>query len=275
MELALVQLGIEPSAVETNLDRASDAVADAAADGADLVALPEQFVVGFFAFDDYPDHAAGLDDPLFDRLAEMAADNGVGLVAGSTVEDLAASAAAGYDVPAEEGYANTAVVFDREGQQRGVYRKHHLFGYESAESELLVPGETLGVVDFAGVTIGVTTCYDLRFPALYRRLVDRGVDLVVVPSAWPYPRIEHWETLGRARAIESLCYVAAVNGVGSFPAAETTLCGRSAVYDPWGTPRVRAGDEPATLHAEIDPDEVASVRDSFPALDDRRSDRWT
>jgi predicted amidohydrolase len=270
MRLAVVQLGIDSGAVETNLDRASDAIADAAADGADLVALPEQFVIGFFAFDDYPDHAAGLDDPLFDRLAGMAADNDVGLVAGSTVEDLAASAAAGYDVPATDGYANTAVVFDRDGCQRGVYRKHHLFGYESAESRLLVPGETLGVVDFAGVTIGITTCYDLRFPALYRQLVDRGVELVVVPSAWPYPRIEHWETLGRARAIETLCYVAAVNGVGSFPAAETTLCGRSAVYDPWGTPRVRAGDEPVTLHVDIDPDEVASVRASFPALDDRR-----
>lgn len=274
MQLALVQLEIEAGAVETNLDRASDAVADAAADGADLVALPEQFVVGFFAFDDYPDHAAGLDDQLFDRLAAMAADNDVGLIAGSTVEDLAASAATDHDVPASEGYANTAVFFDREGRRRGVYRKHHLFGYESAESELLVPGEKLDIVEFEGVTVGVTTCYDLRFPALYRRLVDRGVELVVVPSAWPYPRVEHWRTLGRARAIENLCYVATVNGAGSFPDAETTLCGRSTVYDPWGTARASTGETPATISVDIDPDEVASVRASFPALDDRRRDRW-
>ena len=270
MELALAQLEIEPGAVETNLTRAAEAVAAAAANGADLVVLPEQFVVGFFAFDDYPVHAAGFDDALFGRLATMAADNDVGLVAGTTVEDLSASAASGYDVPAEEGYANTAVFFDREGDRRGVYRKHHLFGYDSAESELLVPGEGLPTVDFEGLTVGMTTCYDLRFPELYRRLVDRGAELVVVPSAWPYPRVEHWKTLGRARAIENLCYVATTNGAGAFPDAETTLCGRSTVYDPWGTTVASVGAEPTRLTATVDPQQVRDVRDSFPALDDRR-----
>ncbi|MFW6321711.1 MAG: nitrilase-related carbon-nitrogen hydrolase, partial [Halohasta sp.] len=239
-------------------------------DGADLVVLPEQFVVGFFAFDAYPEVAAGLDDPLFDRLAAMAADNDVGLIAGTTVEDLAASAAAGYETPADSGYANTAVVYDRDGERLGVYRKHHLFGYESAESRLLVPGDRLAVVDFEGLTVGVTTCYDLRFPELYRRLVDRGVELIAVPSAWPYPRVEHWTTLGRARAIENLCYVAATNGSGTFPEAGSTLCGRSAVYDPWGEPLCIAGEEPTRLSAEIDPDRPAEVRETFPALRDRR-----
>jgi predicted amidohydrolase len=270
MELALAQLQIEPGAVEANLSRAADAVAAAADDGADLVVLPEQFVVGFFTFDDYPTHAAGLDDPLFDRLAELAVENSVGLVAGTTVEDLAASAAAGYDVPADSGYANTAVFFDRDGSQRGVYRKHHLFGYESAESELLVPGETLDVVDFEGLTVGMTTCYDLRFPELYRQLVDRGVELVVVPSAWPYPRVEHWKTLGRARAIEDLCYVATTNGSGTFPEADATLCGRSTVYDPWGTTMASAGDEPTRFAVEVDSQRVREIRERFPALGDRR-----
>ena len=270
MQLALAQLDIEPSGVEANLAAAADAVAAAAEDGADLVVLPEQFVVGFFAFDDYPAHAAGLDGELFARLAAMAAENTVGLVAGTTVEDLAASAAAGYEVPAEEGYANTAVFFDRDGSQRAVYRKHHLFGYESAESELLVPGERLPTVDFEGLTVGMTTCYDLRFPELYRQLVDRGAELIVVPSAWPYPRVEHWRTLGRARAIENLCYVATTNGAGVFPEADTQLCGRSTVYDPWGTTVASVGAEPTRLTATVDPQRVRDVRDSFPALDDRR-----
>jgi predicted amidohydrolase len=270
MEVAAIQLGVEPGAIEANLDRAREAVAEAAAEGADLAILPEQFLVGFFAFDDYPTQAAGLDDPLFDRLAEMAADNDIALVAGSVVESLAASAAAGYDVPAADGYANTSVFFDRDGQRRGVYRKHHLFGYDSAESELLVAGDSLSVVEFGGLTIGTTTCYDLRFPSLYRRLLDRGVDCLVVPSAWPYPRIEHWETLGRARAIENLSYLIAVNGTGSFPAADSTLCGRSAIYDPWGTARAAAGDESTTITATIEPAAVEEVRSSFPALDDRR-----
>ncbi|MFO7834286.1 MAG: carbon-nitrogen family hydrolase [Halohasta sp.] len=270
MELALVQLAIEPADVDGNLTRAEEAVAAAAEDGADLVVLPEQFVVGFFAFDDYPTHAAGLDDSLFDRLAAMAADNDVGLVAGTTVEDLAASAAAGYDVPADDGYANTAVFFDREGSRRGIYRKHHLFGYDSAESERLVAGDRLQTVDFEGLTVGMTTCYDLRFPTLYRRLVDRGAELIVVPSAWPYPRVEHWRTLGRARAIENLCYVAATNGAGTFSDAKTTLCGRSTVYDPWGTTLASIGDEPGRLTATVEADRVRSVREEFPALRDRR-----
>jgi len=270
MQVAAIQLDIEPEAVEANLDRAREAVADAATAGADLAVLPEQFCVGFFAFDAYPTHAAGLDDPLFDRLAELAADNDIALVAGSVVESLADSAAAGYDVPAMKGYANTSAFFDRDGTRRGIYRKHHLFGYESAEAELLVAGDSLSVVEFEGLTIGTTTCYDLRFPSLYRRLLDRGVDCLVVPSAWPYPRIEHWETLGRARAIENLSYVIAVNGAGSFPAADATLCGRSTIYDPWGTARAAAGDEPTTLTASVEPAVVDRVRSAFPALDDRR-----
>jgi len=271
MKLALAQLRIEPSAVEANLSRAAEAVESAAADGADLVVLPEQFVIGFFAFDDYPEYAAGLDGRLFDRLADMAADNGVGVVAGTTVEDLGATAAAGYETPAEDGYANTAVFYDRDGSQCGVYRKHHLFGYDSAESELLVAGDGLPTVDFEGLTVGMTTCYDLRFPALYRRLVDRGAELIVVPSAWPYPRVEHWRTLGRARAIENLCYVATTNGAGTFPDADATLCGRSTVYDPWGTTLASIGDEPGRLTATVEADRVRSVREGFPALRDRRN----
>ena len=270
MKVAAIQHDIEPGAVEANLQQAREAVADAAAEGADLAVLPEQFLVGFFAFDDYPTQAAGLDAPLVGRLADLAADNDIALVAGSIVEDLAASAAAGYDVPAAEGYANTSVFFDRDGSQRGVYRKHHLFGHESAESELLVAGDSLSVVEFEGLTIGTTTCYDLRFPSLYRRLLDRGVDCLVVPSAWPYPRIEHWETLGRARAIENLSYLIAVNGTGSFPSADAQLCGRSAIYDPWGTARAAAGDESTTITATVEPAVIEEVRSSFPALDDRR-----
>ena len=270
MQLAVVQLEITPGEPETNLSRAADAVERAADNGADLVVLPEQFLVGFFAFDAYATHAAGLDGEIFDRLAALAADNSVGLVAGTTVEDLAASAAAGYDVPATEGYANTAVLFDRDGEIQAVYRKRHLFGYDSTEAELLVAGESLPVVDFEGLSVGMTTCYDLRFPELYRELADQGAELVVVPSAWPYPRVEHWKTLGRARAIENLCYVATTNGSGTFPEADSRLCGRSTVYDPWGTTLASSDDDPTLLTVEIDPQRVDAIQESFPALDDRR-----
>ena len=99
-------------------------------------------------------------------------------------------------------------------------------------------------------------------------MVDAGVDCVLVPSAWPYPRVEHWRTLGRARAIENLAYVGAVNGSGRF--GDDALCGRTAVYDPWGTTLASAGAEPTTVTAEVDADRVAAVREEFPALRDRR-----
>jgi len=268
VKLALAQLRIEGSQVADNVERAVSAIETAASQGADLVALPEVFDVGYFAFDRYDYAAEGLDGDRLKTIADVAAANDVGVLAGSVVEDLAASAAAGIDTPADEGLANTSVFFDRSGTRRAVYRKHHLFGYGSAEQELLTPGESLTTVDFEGFTVGMTTCYDLRFPSLYRDLVDRGVTLVLVPSAWPYPRVEHWQLFTRTRAVENQVYLGAVNGVGAFE--DATLLGRSAVYDPWGTILASAGDEEALVAADLDPERVTEVREEFPALADRR-----
>jgi predicted amidohydrolase len=266
LTLALAQVRVEAGAVDANVERALAAVSRAADRGADLVALPELFNVGYFAFDLYSRNAEPFEGETFTRLREAAAENGIAVLAGSIVEDLAATD----DVatPADGGLANTAALFDAEGELRLVYRKHHLFGYESAESELLVPGERLETATVGGVTVGVTTCYDLRFPELYRRLVDDGVELVLVPSAWPYPRVEHWTTLSRARAIENQAYVATINGSGAFE--DATLLGRSSVYDPWGIRLASSGDDPALVTAEVDPATIADVRAEFPALRDRR-----
>lgn len=266
MKLALAQLSIEAGQVEDNVDRAIEAIASAARDGADLVALPEVFNVGYFAFDLYGRNAEPIDGSTLSRLSTAAEDHGVAVLAGTIVEDLAATEAA--PTPAEEGLANTAVLFDADGNRKLVYRKHHLFGYDSAEQELLTPGERLTVVDYGGFGIGMTTCYDLRFPELYRDLVDAGATLILVPSAWPYPRVEHWRLLPKARAVENLCYVASVNGVGSFEDAE--LLGRSALYDPWGTQVAGLGELSGLITADVDPAVVEERRDAFPALRDRR-----
>jgi predicted amidohydrolase len=267
VKLALAQLAIEPADLRGNVERAVDAIERAADRGADLVVLPEIFTVGYFAFDSYARTAESVTGETIERLGRVAAERGVAVLAGSLVEDLAASAAAGVETPAAEGYANTSVFLDRNGDRQAVYRKHYLFGYGSAETDLLTAGERVPTVSFEGFTVGVTTCYDLRFPELYRRLVDQGATMILVPSAWPYPRVEHWRLLPRARAVENLAYVAAVNGVGDFPDAE--LLGRSTVYDPWGTAIAGASDAPALVTAEVDPDRVAQVRDEFPALADR------
>ena len=266
LSIALAQLEIDAGHVDANVDRALEAIERAAAQGMDLVALPELFNVGYFAFDLYPRHAEPITGKTESRLQDAAADHDIAVLAGTIVEDMAATDAV--ETPAEEGLANTAVLFDADGTRQLVYRKHHLFGYESAESDLLVPGERIEAATIGGMTVGVTTCYDLRFPELYRQLVDDGVELVLVPSAWPYPRIEHWQTLSRARAIENQCYVATINGAGAFE--DATLLGRSTVYDPWGVAVASSGDEPALVTATVDPETVTDVRADFPALRDRR-----
>jgi predicted amidohydrolase len=268
MRLALAQLSIESAAVDDNVERAVSAIETAADEGADCVALPEIFNVGYFAFESYERAAEPLGGETHRRIREAAIEHDVSVLAGTIVEDLAASADAGEAVPAESGLANTAVLFDSDGKRRLVYRKHHLFGYDSAEAELLVPGEQLPTAEVGGHTVGVTTCYDLRFPELYRRLVDDGATMVLVPSAWPYPRVEHWKLLPRARAVENLLYVGAVNGSATFE--DASLVGRSTVYDPWGTPLASSDDNATIVYADCDPERVDEVREEFPALRDRR-----
>ncbi len=265
--LGLAQLEIQSAALSGNVDRAVEAIERASARGVDLLVLPELFTVGYFAFDSYARNAEGLDGPTLTRLREAAADHGMALLAGSIVEDLAETTSV--ETPAEEGFANTAALFGADGTLELVYRKHHLFGYGSAEQELLVPGETVSVADIGPFTVGVTTCYDLRFPELYRRLVEAGATMLLVPSAWPYPRVEHWETLSRARAIENQCFLAAANGAGQFE--DATLCGRSTVYDPWGVTLASSGDDPSLVTTTLESAAVDRVRTAFPALADRRS----
>jgi len=264
MRVALAQIAVEGAAVDANVERAVDAVREAAREGADLVCLPELFNVGFFTFDAYQRAAEPLEGPSLTAVREAAAEEGVALLAGSVVEDLAETEGG----PDEEGLANTSVLFDSDGRRLLAYRKHHLFGYESAEAQLLTPGERVPTAELGGFTAAVTTCYDLRFPELYRELVADGVDLLLVPSAWPYPRVEHWTLLPQARAVENLAYVAAVNGSGDFE--DASLVGRSTVYDPWGNAVASTGDHPSIVYADLDPERVATVRGEFPALDDRR-----
>lgn len=185
MRLTLAQIHIEAGDVGGNVDRAADAIATAADHGADLVVLPEIFTIGYFEFDLYTRRAESLDGETLGRIRATAREYDVAILAGSIVEDLGATARADNDVPvpATDGLANTAVLFDREGRRLSVYRKHHLFGYGSEEADILVPGESLQTAELGGFDVGVTTCYDLRFPELYRRLAERGATLILVPGA--------------------------------------------------------------------------------------------
>ena len=221
--------------------------------GADLVLLSELWATGYFAFDDYAATAQPLDGPLTGALSAAARDAGVTLHGGSMVERDDAGR-----------LFNTSLLFGPDGALRHTYRKVHLFGYGSREQELLTPGSAV-----AGTgTLALSTCYDLRFPELFRAQVDGGSQLFLVAAAWPLARLAHWQLLLRARALENQSFLLACNAAGH--QGQVALAGRSAVVDPWGTVLAEAGPDAETLTVELDPDLAVRARKEFPALADRR-----
>jgi predicted amidohydrolase len=251
MRVTLIQTEIDGSLPLA--ERAAGVAEQVAACTGDLVLLPELWATGYFAFDDYAGTAQPLDGPLVRAMGAAAAAAGVVLHAGSMVERDGAGR-----------LFNTSLLFDRDGALVHTYRKVHLFGYGSREQELLTPGEHVG----AHGELALSTCYDLRFPELFRAQVDDGSQLFLVAAAWPLARIEHWQLLLRARALENQSFVLACNAAGR--QGEVELAGRSAVVDPWGTVLAEAGAGPQTLTLDVDPDVATRARKEFPALADRR-----
>jgi predicted amidohydrolase len=250
--IASVQLEI--AADESKEERVRRAAAEVEAlAGRDLVLLPEAWNVGYFNFARYAAEAEPLDGPTVSRLSDAARAAGAWVLAGSIIEQAGAQ------------LFNTSVLLDRSGEIAATYRKIHLFGYGSQERALLARGEEVTVADTELGRIGLATCYDLRFPELFRAMADRGAEIFGVVSAWPYPRVEAWTVFNRARAAENQAWLISSNCAGGTPAC----CGRSMVVDPWGTAVAAAGDRPATLTAEIDPRAAEAARADFPALADR------
>ena len=268
MNIAVAQWQSTPGQPEANRAKARSVIAEAAAENAELIVLPELFTVGYFAFDAWEDAAEPFHGPTLSMASEMAEEHDIAVVAGSFVEDLAATEAV--DTPANRGIANTTVLVDRDGVIVTHYRKIHLFGYQSEEATRMVPGDRLGIGDLDGYTFGLSTCYDLRFPELFRAYVDAGVTHLAIPSAWPTPRAAHWSLLCRVRALENQVFLAASNGVGEIDGTE--LCGRSCLIDPWGEPVVELDDKPGMGIGTAPLDAVGQIREEFPVLEDRRAD---
>ena len=219
--------------------------------------LPELWTAGFFNFDQYASLAETLDGPTAKRLAEAASRGGFWLHGGSLIESAP-----------DGNLYNTSLLFDPRGNLAATYRKIHLFGIDSAEKAILKGGESpVNLASEIG-NLGLTTCYDLRFPELYRALSSRGAEVTLVCATWPAARLEHWLILARARAIENLSYVLACNAAGSNRGVD--LGGNSIIIDPWGRVLAQAGDRESVVYAEINREEVAAIRARFPALGDRR-----
>ena len=254
MQVACVQLSYpDDESKEERRDRVLNLVEGLTAD---LVVLPELWPTGYFAFDRYAAEAESMEGETVTGLRRIAARCGITLMGGTFVERHA------------DGLANCAVTIGPDGSILHTYRKIHLFGYQSEEARLLTPGTDLTVAETAFAPVGTSTCYDLRFPELYRKLVDQGAQMVIIPAAWPLARLEHWRLLLRARAIENQVFVIACNGAGTQHGTE--LAGHSVIIDPWGNVVAEAGSEAESLTATIDLANVTRIRAEFPVLEHRR-----
>jgi predicted amidohydrolase len=247
-----------------NLERTAPLVAAAADAGAELVVLPELFSL----LGRGPAMRAGAEPPAGATTTWAAAQaraHGVWLLAGSFPEQRG------------ERFANTSCLFDPNGVEQARYRKIHLFdnevpGAAYRESDAVEPGTEVVVAPVGDVVVGLSTCYDLRFPELYRALADRGAQVVVVPAAFTAVTGEaHWEPLLRARAIEDQCFVVAA-GQWGMTGTGIRCHGHSMVVDPWGVVLAQQADGDGVVVADLDLDRLAEVRASLPALTHRRPD---
>ncbi len=269
MRVAAIQMNSGPE-VAANLELAGELLAESAADGCALAVLPENFAL-------MPqrgrDKAAVAeepgDGPIQAFLSRTAAQHNLWIIAGS-MPMVSPDAA-------NDRVYGACPVYDANGAQRAVYRKIHLFDVDLVdkqesyrESDSMFPGEDVVAVDTPIGRVGLTICYDLRFPEMFRRLVDDGATVFTVPAAFTATTGEaHWHTLQRARAIENLAYVIAPGQYGLHPDNRSTY-GHSLICDPWGRILAEAAEGNRVVAADIDPELPARLRSEFPALSNRR-----
>jgi predicted amidohydrolase len=262
MRAAAVQLNSNEDR-DRNLARADRLTRAAAADGADLVVLPEKFnVLG--RHEAYRANAETLDGHTIGWARGTAKELGIDLVAGSIVERREGT----------DKLGNTSVHVGPDGDLRGVYRKIHMFdvtvaGKEYRESTSQAAGDEIVTSEAEGARLGLSVCYDLRFPELFRILAIRGARVLTLPAAFTKTTGEaHWDTLVRARAIENQAFVVAADQIGTHPPDNESF-GGSQIVDPWGEVLARAADEECFVAADLDLVRQDEVRESLPSLANR------
>jgi len=254
VSVSLGQMNIRTGNPRVNWARMQEFVTRAAQNGAEMVVFPELWDAGA-AFEKAQDFASNLSGGLFAQIVALARQHQLHIF-GSLYEKRGV------------GLYNTIAVVSPLNGIMGAYRKMHLFKPIN-EDKWLVPGEAPLALDLPWGRTGFAICYDLRFPELFRRYADDGAEIVIVPSAWPQPRLEHYRTLLRARAIENQCYMIAVNRTG-VDEDGTSYPGHSMIIDPWGEIVLEVGEPEGLYTVTIDLERVREVRRSFPVLGDRR-----
>ena len=251
--------------IAANLDQAVSLLSAAAAAGAELAALPENFERVAPAAEKLAG-ATPIDGPVLAPIRQVARRHGMWILAGSFAESTAGG----------DRIHNTSVLLDPSGASAAVYRKIHLFdadvgdGTPYRESDLVIPGSVVAVAETPAGLLGLSICYDLRFPELYRQLVKLGAEILAVPAAFTEATgRDHWELLLRARAVEDQCFVIAPAQTGLHPGNRRTW-GHALIADPWGRVLADAGTEPGIATAEIDLAVLRELRRSMPVLGHRK-----
>jgi len=247
----------------SNVERFLDQAADM---GAQFVGLPE-FWTYLGPNAGFESAAQTIPGPIIEILQEKARKHNMIVHGGSIVER---------DPQLAGKFYNTSVLINRDGEIVARYRKIHLFDVDLAngekhyESERIEPGNDIVTAEIDGITFGLTICYDLRFPELYRLLALKGAQIIMVPAGFTlHTGRDHWEVLLRARAIENLCYVIAPAQVGAYPPNRQCF-GRSMVVNPWGLVLAQAQDSPTAIIADIDLKQIEQAREQIPCLENRR-----
>ncbi len=263
MKVAVVQVcGGEN--IEHNLARACEIVREARADGAELICLPEN--VGFVRITEKRNFGETLDGRVVTTFANLAREIGAAILIGS-VQQLSDEAHRVY---------NTSILLDPDGKIVGKYEKLHLFDIDipgqvtHQESANVKPGDKAVTAEWKGTCFGMTICYDLRFPELYRLLLDQGAEVLLIPAAFTLQTgKDHWEVLLRARAIENQCYVIAPGQWGHHGGTRHSY-GHSMIIDPWGHVIARCSDGEGFAAAWLDPAKLVSVRRNLPCASHRK-----
>lgn len=268
MRVAAVQMNSHDG-VSRNLSIMAHRVKEAAHKGAELVLLPENFAFMGGTDEQRREVMESLDahGPIVSAVQEAALVNRVHVIAGGLPERSS-----------QEGKVhNTCAVFSPSGERIATYRKIHLFdvdagdGQKYNESAAVVSGHEPVVVEINGFKVGLSICYDLRFPELYRALINRGAEVLVVPAAFTLMTgKDHWHVLLRARAIENQCFVIAAAQWGTHPRNRMTY-GKSLVIDPWGDVIAQASDGEGVVLADIEKEQLDRLRKTFPSLSHRRA----
>jgi deaminated glutathione amidase len=268
MRAAAVQLN-STDRYDRNLEVAERLVGEAAAHGSELVVLPEKWTL-LGPPDAIRASAQPLDGPALRAAGGWARELGIFLVAGSVAEVVAG----------QEKLANTSVMFGPDGERLAVYRKIHMFDVEVGdvsyrESEIEQAGDRIELADAGGTKVGLTVCYDLRFPELFRILAVRGARVITVPSAFTERTgRDHWEVLNRARAIENQVFIIAAGQIGDAPPHYRSY-GRSMIVNPWGVVLAQAPDEECFVTADLDFASQDEMRDRLPSLRNRRPEAYS